>query len=168
MIQIDLKSHGKGRNKKNFSILCISLTSMQNCKSQIQWIGQILFVPHQYIYIYKSRDLIWESMRFCQVVYCITSFSFRLSPHLNLAFMSNYYVMANAFIQMYLPLHNSLNAFIQIYLRSLRNLNYTKFNKETIWIYQCHKKKNKHANTWNITIYFLLTKRIKKKKTNKR
>ena len=46
--------------------------------------------------------------------------------------MSNYYVMANAFIQMYLPLHNSLNAFIQIYLRSLRNLNYTKFNKETI------------------------------------
>ena len=122
-----------------------------------------------YIYIYKSRDFIWESMRFCQVAYCITSFSFRLSPHLNLAFMSNYYVMANAFIQMYLPLHNSLNAFIQIYLRSLRNLNYTKFNKETIWIYKCQKKK-KHTNTWNITIYFLLTKRIrkKKKKPNKR
>ena len=152
MIQIDLKSHGKCRNKKNFSILCISLTSMQNCKSQIQWIGQILFVPHQYIYIYiyKSRDLIWESMRFCQVAYCITSFSFRLSPHLNLAFMSNYYVMANAFIQMYLPLHNSLNAFIQIYLRSLRNLNYTKFNKETIWIYQCHKKKKKNMQIHEI------------------
>ena len=74
----------------------------------------------------------WESMRFCQVAHCMTSFSFKLPPHLNLAFMSNYYVMANAFIQMYLPLHNSLNAFIQIYLRSLRNLNYTKFNKETI------------------------------------
>ena len=43
----------------------------------------------------------WESMRFCQVTHCMTSFSFRLPPYLNLAFMSNYYVMAKAFIQMY-------------------------------------------------------------------
>ena len=49
--RMDIKSHGKGRNQKNFSIFCIRLTSMQNCKSQIQWIGQILFVPHQSIYI---------------------------------------------------------------------------------------------------------------------
>ena len=53
---IDLKSQGKDRNQKNFSIFCIRLTSMQNCKSRIQWVGQILFVPHQsisiYIYIY--------------------------------------------------------------------------------------------------------------------
>ena len=49
---------------------------------------------------------------------------------------------------------------------SLKNLNYTKFNKETIWIYQCHqkKKKKKHANTQNITNFFVLTKRIKKKR----
>ena len=32
-----------------------------------------------YIHIYKSRDLRWESMRFCQVAYCMTFFSFRLS-----------------------------------------------------------------------------------------
>ena len=36
LIQMDLKSHGKCRNQKNFSIFCIRLTSMQNCKSQIQ------------------------------------------------------------------------------------------------------------------------------------
>ena len=101
--RMDLKSHRKGRNQKNFSIFCIKLTSMQNCKSQIQWIGQVLFVPHQYIYIYIyiSKDLMWESMRFYQMAHYMTSFSFRLPPHLNLAFMSNYYVMANAFIQMY-------------------------------------------------------------------
>ena len=29
---------------------------MQNCKSRIQWIRQILFVPHQYIYIYIYRE----------------------------------------------------------------------------------------------------------------
>ena len=102
---IDLKSQGKDRNQKNFSIFCIRLTSMQNCKSRIQWVGQILFVPHQsisiYIYIYISRDLMWESMRFCHVAHCMTSFSFRLPSHLNLAFMSNYFVMENAFIQMY-------------------------------------------------------------------
>ena len=40
----------------------------------------------------------WESMRFSQVAHYMTSFSFRLQPQLNLAFMSNYYVMANAFI----------------------------------------------------------------------
>ena len=46
---------------------------------------------------------------------------------------------------------------------SLRNLNYKKFNKEIIWIYQCHKKrKKKHANTWNITI-FCTNKENKKK-----
>ena len=107
LIRMDLKSHGIGRNQKNFSIFCISLTSMQNFKSRIQWIGQILFVPHQYIYIYiyiyiyKSKNLMWESMRFCQVTHCMTFFSFRLPLHLNLAFMSNYYVMANAFISMY-------------------------------------------------------------------
>ena len=33
LIQIDLKSHGKGRNQKNFSIFYIRLTSMPNCKS---------------------------------------------------------------------------------------------------------------------------------------
>ena len=31
-----------------------------------------------------------ESMRFCQVAHCMTFFSFRYPPHLNLAFMSNY------------------------------------------------------------------------------
>ena len=36
LIQMNLKSHGKCRNQKNFSIFCIRLTSMQNCKSQIQ------------------------------------------------------------------------------------------------------------------------------------
>ena len=30
LIQIDLKSHGKCRNQKNFSIFCIRLTSMWN------------------------------------------------------------------------------------------------------------------------------------------
>ena len=44
LIWMDLKSHGKGRNQKNFSIFCIRLTLMQNYKSRIQWIGQILFV----------------------------------------------------------------------------------------------------------------------------
>ena len=35
---------------------------------------------------------------------------------------------------------------------SLKNLNYKKINKETIWINQGHKNKNKkNANTWNIT-----------------
>ena len=36
LIWMDLKSHGKCRNQKNFSIFCIKLTSVQNCKSQIQ------------------------------------------------------------------------------------------------------------------------------------
>ena len=36
----------------------------------------------------------------------------------------------------------------------------SKFNKETIWIYQHHKKKN--ANTWNIII-FCINKENKKK-----
>ena len=36
LIRMDLKSHGKCMNQKNFSIFCIRLTSMQNCKSQIQ------------------------------------------------------------------------------------------------------------------------------------
>ena len=49
--RIDLKSYGKDWNQKNFSIFYIRPTSMHNCKSQIQWIGQILFVPHQSIYI---------------------------------------------------------------------------------------------------------------------
>ena len=41
----------------------------------------------------------------------------------------------------------------------------TKFNKETIWIYQHHtqkKKKKKNTNTWNITI-FCINKENKKK-----
>ena len=51
--RMDLKSHGKGRNQKNFSIFYMRLTSMHNCKSRIQWIGQILFVSTSiYIYIY--------------------------------------------------------------------------------------------------------------------
>ena len=49
---MDLKSHGKGRNEKKLSIFCIRLTSKQNYKNGIQWIGQILLVPHQSIYIY--------------------------------------------------------------------------------------------------------------------
>ena len=36
LIQMDLKSHGKCRTQKNFLIFYIRLTSMQNCKSQIQ------------------------------------------------------------------------------------------------------------------------------------
>ena len=48
---------------------------------------------------------------------------------------------------------------------SLRNLNYKKINKETIWIYQGHKNKNKkHANTRNFTIFFGTNKENKKKK----
>ena len=34
--RMDLKSHGKDRNQKNFSIFYIRLTSMQNFKSRIQ------------------------------------------------------------------------------------------------------------------------------------
>ena len=44
LIRMDLKSHRKCRNQKTFSIFCIRLTSMKNCKRQIQWIGQIFFV----------------------------------------------------------------------------------------------------------------------------
>ena len=106
--RINLKSYGKDKNQKNFSIFYIRLTSMHNCKSRIQWIGQVLFVStsinqyqYIYIYIYKSRNLMWENMSFCQIAHCITFFSFRLPPYLNLAFMSNYYVMANSFISMY-------------------------------------------------------------------
>ena len=44
LIRMNLKSHRKNRNQKNFSIFCIKLTSMQNCKSQIQWIWQILYL----------------------------------------------------------------------------------------------------------------------------
>ena len=81
---MDLKVMENVGIKKTFSIFCIRLTSMQNCKSWIQWIGQILFVPHQYIYIYIyiSRDLMWESTRFFQVAHYMTSFSFKLPPHL--------------------------------------------------------------------------------------
>ena len=44
---------GKVGIKKDFSIFYIRPTSMHNCKSQIQWIGQILFIPTSiYIYIY--------------------------------------------------------------------------------------------------------------------
>ena len=65
LMQMYLKSHGKCRNKKkkNFSIFYIRLTSMHNCKSQIQWIGQILFIPTSiYIYIYiceTSCEKVW-------------------------------------------------------------------------------------------------------------
>ena len=45
---------------------------------------------------------------------------------------------------------------------SLRNLNYTKFNKETIWIYQRHKKTHKYIKYYNF--FFVLTKRIRRKK----
>ena len=34
--RMNLKSNGKGRNQKNFSIFYLRLTSMHNCKSQIQ------------------------------------------------------------------------------------------------------------------------------------
>ena len=51
---------------------------------------------------------------------------------------------------------------------SLRNLNYTKFNKETTWIYQCHQKKKKNTHTHTqiheILQFFVLTKRINNKK----
>ena len=47
--RMDLKSHGKDRNQKKFSIFYIRLTLMHNCKSRIQWIGQILFVSSIYI-----------------------------------------------------------------------------------------------------------------------
>ena len=33
----------------------------------------------------------WKSMRFCQEAYCMIFFSFKLPPHLHLAFMSNYF-----------------------------------------------------------------------------
>ena len=67
--ELYLKSHGKGRNQKNFSIFYIRLTSMHNCKSQIQWIGQILFVStliYIYIYIYWCKTLcgkVWGSAK---------------------------------------------------------------------------------------------------------
>ena len=41
-------------------------------------------------YIYKSRYLMCESMRLCQVVHCLIFFPFGLPPYLNLAFISNY------------------------------------------------------------------------------
>ena len=46
----------------------------------------------------------------------------------------------------------------------LRNLNYTKFYKETIWIYPGQKKKN--ANTYEILQFFCTNKENKKKKKN--
>ena len=45
---------------------------------------------------------------------------------------------------------------------SLRSLNYTKFYKETIWIYPSHKKKK--ANTYEILQFFCTNKENKKKK----
>ena len=54
MLWIDIdgsKKSWEGRNQKKFSIFYVRLTSMHNCKSRIQWIGQILFVS-TYIYIY--------------------------------------------------------------------------------------------------------------------
>ena len=47
--------------------------------------------------------------------------------------------------------------------RLLRNLNYTKFNKERISIYQRHKK-NKIKQIHKILQFFVLIKRIRKKK----
>ena len=44
---------------------------------------------------------------------------------------------------------------------SLRNLNYTKFNKERISIYQRHKK---NTQIHEILQFFVLIKRIRKKK----
>ena len=44
---------------------------------------------------------------------------------------------------------------------SLINLNYTKFNKKTIWIYQHHRK---NMQIHEILQFFVLTKRIRKKK----
>ena len=43
---------------------------------------------------------------------------------------------------------------------SLKNLNYTKFNKETTLIYQCHKKK-KYTQIHEILQFFVLAKREK-------
>ena len=94
--RMDLKCHEKGRNQKklfNFQHKTNFNVELQESNS-MNWTNIICSTS---IYIYKSRDLMWESMRFCQVAHCITSFSFRLSPHLYLAFMSNYYVMTNAF-----------------------------------------------------------------------
>ena len=47
---------------------------------------------------------------------------------------------------------------------SLKNLNYTKFNKEKIWIYQCHKKKKKTRKYTKYYKFFCTNKENKKKK----
>ena len=49
---------------------------------------------------------------------------------------------------------------------SLRNLNYTKFNKETNWIYQCHKKKKHKKKNMPIheILQFFCTNKDKRKK----
>ena len=46
---------------------------------------------------------------------------------------------------------------------SLRNLNYTKFNKEITWIYQHHKKK-KNTQIHEILQFFCTNKEKKKNK----
>ena len=67
--RMDLKSHGNGRNQKNFPIFYVRLTSIHNCKSRIQWIGKILFVStsiYIYIYIYwceTSCGKVWGSAK---------------------------------------------------------------------------------------------------------
>ena len=48
-----------------------------------------------------------------------------------------------------------------IFLGWSLNLNYTKFNKETIWIYQSHKKTHKYIKYYN---FFCTNKENKKKK----
>ena len=57
-----------------------------------------------------------------------------------------------------------LGVVLGIFFRwSLRNLNYTKFNKETTLIYQCHKKK-KYTQIHEILQFFCTSKEKKKKK----
>ena len=50
--RMDLKSHGKCRNQKKLFNFLHKTNFNVELKSRIQWIGQILFVPHQSIYIY--------------------------------------------------------------------------------------------------------------------
>ena len=63
-------------------------------------------------------------------------------------------------IVLYLSGGSRIFLFFFILWWSLKNLNYTKFNKETTLIYQCHKKK-KYTQIHEILQFFVLAKREK-------
>ena len=85
------KNSWEGRNQKNFSIFYIRLTSMHNCKSRIQWIGQILFVSTSIIiiiiirpYVGKYEILPSSTLYGFFLIYAFTSSKFSIYVKLSL------------------------------------------------------------------------------------